>query len=182
MEKIKWLVINYNLPTEPSRPRVAVWRKLKKLGAVNIQKSMWIIPNNDENYIALQKISEEVEANKGETLLMDSMFLDNKHQERVISIFNGMRDEEYGELIDECEKYLKELEKEISIEKFTFAELEEEEEELQKLISWYIKIESRNNFQASKGEKAKGMIKEIQESFENYSDLVYENTEKDHMR
>ena len=175
MEKRKWIVLNYNLPTEPSRHRVAVWRGLKKLGAVNIQQSMWVLGYNQENYLALQKISQDIESNNGEALLMESVFFDEKHEERVSSLFNDIRDEEYKEFIDECEKYLEELKKEISIEKFTFAELEEEEEEFQKLVSWYEKIETRDIFHALEGNRAKEKREQIQKAFEEYSELVYKN-------
>lgn len=163
MEKLKWLVINYNLPSEPSRYRVAVWRGLKKLGAVNIQQSMWILPNNEENYLTLQKISQDIELKDGESLLMGSVFFDENHEERVISLFNNIRDEEYTELINECEKYLKEIEKEIAKEKFIFAELEEEEEELEKLISWHKKIQIRDIFCSKSGEKAREILIKIKE-------------------
>lgn len=178
MDKRKWIVLNYNLPTEPSRHRVAIWRGLKKLGAVNIQQSMWILVYNTDNYSALQKISQDIESNNGEALLMDCAFFDEKHEERVISLFNGIRDEEYKEFIDECEKYLKELKKEISIEKFTFAELEEEEEEFQKLVSWYEKIATRDIFHALEGNIAKERLEQIQKAFEEYSELVYQHNNK----
>lgn len=178
MEKIKWIVINYNLPTEPSRLRVAIWRGLKKIGAVNIQQSMWVLPYSKENYSALEKISQDIESNNGETLLMESMFFDKRHEERVITLVNEKRDEEYREFINECGKYLKEIEKEISIKKFTFAELEEEEEELQKLISWYEKIEARDFLHSPEGNVAKDQIEEINRAFEKYSELVYQNAEK----
>ena len=174
MVKIDWLVINYNLPTEPSRHRVATWRGLKKIGAVNIQQSMWILPNNEENYLALQKISQDIESNEGESLLMKSIFFEEKHEERVISLFNSIRDEEYMELIRECEKYLKEIEKEITIEKFTFSELEEEEAEFEKLFSWYTKIKARDLFSSSNKNEAMEIMDKIKEAYENYSEMVYQ--------
>lgn len=176
--KRKWLVLNYNLPTEPSRPRVAIWRKLKKLGAANIQQSMWLMIYSDGNKSSLQKISQDIEADHGTSFLMECSFYDESHEQKVVSLFNEMRDEEYGEFIEECEKYLKELEKEISREKFTFAELEEEEEELQKLLSWYNKIEARDLFVASKRNSAKDIIGKIIVAFETYSDLVYKENNK----
>lgn len=178
MGKRKWLMLNYNLPTEPSRHRVAVWRGLKKTGAVNIQQSMWVLPYNEENYSVLLKISQDIEANNGEALLMESVFFEESHEERVISLFNNIRDEEYKEYVNECEKYLKEIKKEISIEKFVFAELEEEEEELQKLISWYSKIEARDAFHSPLGNAAKKITEQIKEAFEHYSQLVYEHNDK----
>lgn len=178
MEQKKWLVINYNLPTEPSRLRVSVWRSLKKLGAVNIQKSMWVFPQTEDNYSALLKISQEIESTSGEAILMQCLFLDPGHEKRVISSFNSARDEEYKEFIEECGKYLKELEKEISIEKFTFAEVEEEEEELTKLHSWYAKLKARDVFHSSQRDHAQKLLDQAKKAFENYSDLVYRhNTE-----
>jgi hypothetical protein len=35
--KIRWLILIYHLPRDPSRHRVAVWRKLKALGALYLQ-------------------------------------------------------------------------------------------------------------------------------------------------
>ncbi len=174
----KWLVINYNLPTEPSRHRVAVWRGLKKSGAVNIQQSMWVLPDNEVNRSALQEMSREIESNNGECLLMECMFLDEQHEERVISLFNDIRNEEYTEFLSECKKYLNEIEKEISIEKFSFAELEEEEEELQKLISWYGKIGARDIFRSSLKNDAEKTLEQIKSAFEGYSELVYKYNDK----
>lgn len=175
MERRKWLVINYNLPTEPSRLRVAAWRSLKKLGAVNIQQSMWVLYQNDDNYSALQKICEDIEANNGEVLLMESVFINERHEQKVISYFNNARDLEYKEFIEKCEDYFKELKKEIAIEKFTFAELEEEEEELEKLLSWYKKIEVRDLFYATERDRAKENLEEVKKVFEDYSDMVYKH-------
>lgn len=174
MEKCRWIVISYNLPTEPSRHRVSVWRALKKLGVINIQQSMWVLPYNEDNFAALVKISEEIEGHEGDALLMDSTFFDEKHEERIITALNQVRDEEYKEFISESEKYIKEIEKEIKIEKFTFAELEEEEEEWNKLVSWHGKIAARDAFQASEGRQAIEMLIKIQQAFEKYSEMVYE--------
>ena len=175
MEKRKWIVLNYNLPSEPSRHRVAVWRGLKKLGAVNIQQSMWILGYNEPNYRALRKIAQDVESSNGEALLMETAFFDEKHEERVISLYNDIRDEEYHEFIEKCEEYLGELEKEIRIEKFTFAELEEEEEEFEKMVSWHEKIATRDIFHALAGDRAKERLEQIKKAFEVYSDLVYKH-------
>lgn len=177
MGKRKWLVLNYNLPTEPSRHRVAVWRGLKKIGAVNIQQSMWVLPYNEKNYAVLQKISQDIESNKGEALLMESVFFEESHEDRVITLFNNIRDDEYKEYVHECKKYLREVEKEIRIEKFVFAELEEEEEELQKLISWYSKIAARDAFHSSLRDTAREITEQIKKAFEDYSDLVYEHND-----
>ena len=38
--KTRWLILIYRLPREPSRHRVAVWRKLKALGLTESQRAL----------------------------------------------------------------------------------------------------------------------------------------------
>ncbi|MEQ8198877.1 MAG: Chromate resistance protein ChrB [Clostridiaceae bacterium] len=171
MGKKKWLIINYNLPTEPSRHRVATWRGLKKSGAVNIQQSMWILPCTEDNLSALEKISRDIESNNGESLLMETAFFNEKHEERIISLFNNMRDEEYKELINESTKYIAEIEKETTMRKLTYAELEEEAE-LKKLLSWYNRIKSRDMFSSPEGKKAGEILIQIKSIFKWHSEMV----------
>jgi hypothetical protein len=45
--KRSWLVLHYQLPREPSAPRVSTWRKLKKLGAVLVNETLWVLPENN---------------------------------------------------------------------------------------------------------------------------------------
>jgi hypothetical protein len=40
----QWLLLSYTLPREPSAPRVALWRKLKKLGALLLHDALWVLP------------------------------------------------------------------------------------------------------------------------------------------
>jgi hypothetical protein len=179
MDDMKWIVLTYTLPAEPSRPRVAVWRALRKAGAVSIQQSMWALPDCEDHVRTLRKICAEIEANRGEALMMESTFFEKEHERRVTELFSRMRDEEYSEFIEECGKYLKEIEKEIAREKFTFAELEEEEAEHEKLTAWFKKIEARDLFGASLREKAVAQNQMISEAIENYSKLVFEHDMED---
>jgi len=175
MDRIKWIVLTYTLPTEPSRPRVAIWRALKKIGAVNIQQSMWVLPDQGDHLAALQKICRDIEANGGESLLMESVFYEDAHAQRVTALFNRMRDDEYGEFIHECEKYLREIQREIEKEKFTYAELEEEEAEFEKLSAWFARLLDRDLFHASLQDNAAGMRRQIEAVIEGYSQQVFDH-------
>src|SRR5215218_10356957 len=47
MEKrTRWLILIYQLPREPSRHRVAVWRKLRTLGALYLQDGAVALPED----------------------------------------------------------------------------------------------------------------------------------------
>ena len=176
MKNNDWIAINYTLPREPSRARVSIWRKLKKVGAVNIQQSMWILFSNDENYTMLNNIKNEVIQNSGEAIIM-SVSLDEDGRKLITDKFNAARDEEYAEVMEQCDDFFKEIDKETARGNFTFAEIEENEEELGKLKQWYEKISTRDFIGAPLQEKAKLMLEECAVSLEKFCDRVYEFNE-----
>jgi hypothetical protein len=170
----KWLVISYNLPTEPSRIRVAAWRGLRKQGAVNIQKSMWFLPQSEGNYSVLSSLAEEMEKNNGEIIIMKSVFLEEKYEKKIISIYNKARTLEYEEIIDKCNDFFAEIEKETVKENLTFAEAEENEEELNKLLSWFNKINVRDIFSASLREETAEALEKCKKVFEEFHNKVFD--------
>jgi hypothetical protein len=42
---VRWLVLVVRLPAEPSRHRVAVWRELRRVGALQIGQGVWVVPD-----------------------------------------------------------------------------------------------------------------------------------------
>nr|WP_255575549.1 Chromate resistance protein ChrB [Caproiciproducens faecalis] len=165
------------MPREPSRARVSIWRKLKKIGAISIQQSMWILPLSDENYNLLNDIKDEVSRNGGEAFVM-TISTDEDGEKRIINKFNAARDEEYGELLEQCEEFFKEIDKETARKNFTFAEIEENEEELNKLKQWYEKIAARDSFGSPLQEKAESMLAKCADILDGFCDKVYEFNEK----
>lgn len=176
MEGNEWIALTYTLPREPSRIRVAIWRKLKKIGAVSIQQSMWLLSSSDENYNLLNEIKNEVSQNGGESFIM-TVAVDEDGKQIIIEKFNAARNEEYAELLEQCEEFFKEIDKEIARKNFTFAEIEENEEELSKLKQWYEKIGARDSFGASLQEKAKLKLLKCTEALDGFCDKVYEYNE-----
>lgn len=41
---LRWLVLVYKIPAEPTRLRAGVWRKIKNLGAVYLQNAVAALP------------------------------------------------------------------------------------------------------------------------------------------
>ena len=87
MDKIRWLVFSYNLPAEPTRARVWIWRKLKKLGAVNARQSLWLLPHTEENRRNLQASCAYIERNGGTSLLLEGTALDDRVQSLIMALF-----------------------------------------------------------------------------------------------
>lgn len=99
----EWLTINYSLPKEPSRVRVSVWRKLKKSGAVILGQSVWFLPVNEDNEVFLQKVSDEIIQSNGASYVMRMIPQDDSTSQRIVDAFNQARNEEYSELLEQCD-------------------------------------------------------------------------------
>jgi hypothetical protein len=174
---MKWLFFSYSLPTEPSKARVYVWRQLKKLGAVNYQ-STWVLPYSNERIGEIKRLADEIERYKGESLLLEGKALDKKQEERIYKAFADSRNEEYQEIIEKCEDYFKEIAFEIERKNFIFAEVEENEEELEKLKQWLKKVEKRDLVGAPLQKAAAEKIKTCEKMFNDFAKTVYLHTHK----
>jgi hypothetical protein len=92
----------------------------------------------------------------------------------LVEAFNAARDEEYRELLERCRDFHAELEKERGAGKFTFAELEENEEDLAKLEAWLGKIRERDRFGSLLAPEAERAISGCREELEAFAASVYE--------
>jgi hypothetical protein len=63
---------------------------------------------------------------------------------RLEQLYAAAREEEWAEFDADCGKYLAELDREERIGKYTLAELEEEEQSLDRLRRWYRELRSRD--------------------------------------
>jgi hypothetical protein len=63
---MRWVVLLARVPAEPSRHRVAVWRELRRLGAVAIGQSVWALPDHQAATSGLGRIAELVARGDGE--------------------------------------------------------------------------------------------------------------------
>src|SRR4051795_10872995 len=69
MNRQRWLILIYRLPREPSRPRVAVWRKLKALGALYLQDGVVALPGDAVTREQLEWLQVHIREAQGEATL-----------------------------------------------------------------------------------------------------------------
>jgi hypothetical protein len=65
-EPDRWVLLAYRLPREPSAPRLAVWRRLKRLGVAQLLDGLVALPLDSRNREQLEWIADEVAEAKGE--------------------------------------------------------------------------------------------------------------------
>src|SRR5689334_938273 len=69
-EPVSWRVITYRLPAEPSRHRVAVWRELRRLGAVALQQGAWAVPAGEPFEAGFAQVVEAIKAAGGQPVVL----------------------------------------------------------------------------------------------------------------
>jgi hypothetical protein len=173
---MKWLFFSYSLPTEPSKARVHVWRQLKKLGAVNYQ-SAWVLPYSSDRVADIKRLIADIQGYHGESLLIEGKSIGKSQDELIRKALIESRNEEYGELIEKCEDFFKEIKFEIERKNFIFAEVEENEEELEKLKQWLKKVEKRDVVEAPLRKTAIEKIKSCEKMFDDFAKTVFLHTQ-----
>jgi hypothetical protein len=174
---MSWLLLTYRVPSEPSRARVAVWREVRRSGALQLQQSVVAMPDTPAFLSVLQRIRATVADVGGETLALRGDPLTANEAEALTRRWNEARNAEYEELTRECRKYLAEIDKEIENQKFTLAELEEEEAELDKLRAWHDRIAARDVHAAAGANEAREAVGRTAAAFDRFSEAVYERTQ-----
>ena len=68
-ERVSWVLLAYRLPREPSTPRIAVWRKLRRLGAAQVLDGLVALPLDARNREQLEWLADEVVEASGEATI-----------------------------------------------------------------------------------------------------------------
>jgi hypothetical protein len=98
--KLTWLLLLVRLPATHQAERVAIWRKLKKSGAVQIQTSTYILPDEPAQYETFQWLTQQIRDAGGDATLVRARQIEGLSNEKLISLFNSARTKEYGVLHD----------------------------------------------------------------------------------
>lgn len=172
-EKTTWFLFIYKVPTEPSTLRVKAWRKLKELGALYLQQSAAIYPCIKNFEDEIRGLTKDIKESGGEAVMLQVTALSDEDEKYLISKFNEQRDLEYEELMDKCNDFFSEIEKETEKQNFTFAELEENDEEIDKLSRWFSKIKERDFFGSNKRQKAEEMMAKCRKMLIEFAEKIY---------
>lgn len=182
MHHPKWLLLTYKVPAEPATRRVALWRRLKGMGAIYLQNGVCLLPKTDDHTRRLKMLENEVAEMGGEAVILETVALDKAQEDKVVDRFKADRNEQYREFLGRCAGFEAEIAKEFSINKFTYAELEEEDTDLKKLQGWLEKIRKLDFYGAPLAGEAETKLRACEALLETYAQRVFdahdENREK----
>jgi len=122
MKATSWLLLLFSLPTNRNTERVAVWRRLKKMGAVQIKTSTYLLPDEAVQYEQFQWLAKQIRDYGGDSTLVRAQEIEGLAEEKVVSLFNAARDKEYVDLRKALQNFIARQRK--SDAEFAAAELE----------------------------------------------------------
>jgi len=168
-----WLLLLAQLPKSPSSARVALWRRLRAAGATTMVNSAWVLPETAPHAEFLGQLRDGVLRQGGTGFVLSVSVASPEVNETIVARFRADRGREYDEFAERCTALLDEIGKETSAEKYTFAEMEETEQDLEKLVRWLAKIEARDFFPDEPGQRSAAMLARCRSAVEAFSQAVY---------
>ena len=158
MQKTVWLALSYNVPINPSKIRVYVWRKLKEIGAEYFKQGMALLPNSAQSMQQFAVLAKKIRELGGEACIVELRFTDPADESMMTARFKKQAEEEYSQLLADCADALRRLRN----PELLFST--KEGEQLRSVVKRYRKARSRDYFQAGASGEIEAGINEIIDS------------------
>ena len=107
----QFLLLIVSLPPNPSSLRVRVWRRLRALGAVALKRTVYLLPDTPDNYEQFQWLGQEIQRERGETILLRVDQIENMSRTDIIRLFHEARDPDYRQIATRYRKVIQALER-----------------------------------------------------------------------
>jgi len=102
MTETRWLLLIHQLPAKPAYLRVKVWRRLQSMGAVPLKNAVHILPVREDMASAFRQLLSDITAEGGDAVMVEASLLDGLTNDDVRALFDGARDADYAELMQEA--------------------------------------------------------------------------------
>lgn len=94
----RWILLSSRIPREPSRLRLAAWRRLRRLGAVLLNDAVWVLPAGDRTRESFEWLAEEITEQGGSAYLWEADSLGSPQDREIVDRFVAEANERYGEI------------------------------------------------------------------------------------
>src|ERR671917_330180 len=98
MQTHSWLLLLFSLPAGRKTERVSVWRRLKKIGAIQLTTSTYVLPDRPPLYELFQWLAKQIRDSGGDATLIRAQEIEGMSNEKLIQMFNSAREAEYGDI------------------------------------------------------------------------------------
>ena len=153
---------------------MAVWRELRRIGALSLGQGTWAVPDVQGFADGVTRVLELAQRGGGEVVVLDATGRAEQDGARLEALFTADREEELAEFLADCGKFDAEIDKEVRNRKFTMAELEEEEQSLERLRRWHRDLKARDVFGAPSADDAEQRLEHCTDRLADYTEQVFQ--------
>ncbi len=100
----RWLLLLYKVPPEPTANHVAVWRKLKRLGAILLHDAVWVLPPSPRTQEEFQWLVAEIHERGGDAMLWEASLCLDGRDEELVRQFIAQVDAIYTDILADLEQ------------------------------------------------------------------------------
>ncbi|RZT88998.1 hypothetical protein EV383_5952 [Pseudonocardia sediminis] len=150
-----------------------MWRRAKAVGAVGLQNGAWVLPGSDDNVEFFRTLAAFVRDHNGAAHALSVRTVEDTGDDEIVARFRSERSKEFAELNERGVALLSELDREASKGNFSFAELEENEQVLERLAGWLDKIVARDFFPDERTKDAAELLDRCRRAVEGFTASVY---------
>lgn len=147
----EWVFLTYSLPRSPSTPRLALWRKLKRLGVAQLADGLVALPGDARTREQLEWAADEVIASGGKAGVWLARATTRAQERAIAQSMNRARAEEYQALVADAESGLD-------------GSVSERTRVLRRLRGENRRIRKRDYFQPAEREKARQALSRLSDS------------------
>lgn len=144
----EWVLLTYRLPREPSAPRLALWRKLRRMGAAQLADGLVALPADARTQEQLEWAAEEVEQAGGTAGLWFAHPATLAQEQAVSATMDAARAAEYAQITEGAHQALG-------------LAAPERTQVLRKLRTQMRQIERRDFFRPAQREQARQALREL---------------------
>jgi uncharacterized membrane protein YdfJ with MMPL/SSD domain len=101
--RTQWVLLAYRIPREPSTPRIAVWRRLKRLGVAQLGDGLVALPLDARTREQLEWVADEIRQASGEAMLWLAQPASAAQEQGLATQLADARSAEYLAVISEAE-------------------------------------------------------------------------------
>jgi DNA-binding transcriptional regulator PaaX len=98
----EWAFLTYSLPRDPSAPRLALWRQLKRLGVVQLADGLVALPADARTREQLEWAADHTVAAGGRAGVWLARPTTRAQERELAQTMNAARSEEYQVIIDDA--------------------------------------------------------------------------------
>jgi hypothetical protein len=152
---MRWLTLLLAVPPAPIRHRVGVWRKLKRMGAVPLRGSGWMLPETPETVELFQWLAQEVKTIRGQALLLRVDGVEPMSEAEVAGLFHAARAADYEAVMRGC----RELQAQVDRHRTSRGSVEPLRARLAALERELDRIQAIDYLESPAGSRARGLWK-----------------------